>query len=34
MNKLNKRPRKRFKFANPIFVMDQLLFNTEVAFVT
>ena len=33
-DKLNNRPRKRFKFANPIFVMDQLLFNTQVAFVT
>lgn len=26
-NKLNNRPRKRFNFENPIFVMNQLLFN-------
>ena len=32
--KLNTRPRKRFQFENPIFVMDKLLFNTKVAFVT
>ena len=32
--KLNNRPRKRFKFENPIFVMNQLLFNPKVAFVT
>lgn len=32
--KLNTRPRKRFQFENPIFVMDNLLFNTKVAFVT
>ena len=32
--KLNNRPRKRFQFENPIFVMDNLLFNKEVAFVT
>lgn len=30
--KLNQRPRKRYKYENPIFVMDQLLFNPEVAF--
>lgn len=33
-NKLNNRPRKRHNYENPIFVMNQLLFNTEVAFVT
>lgn len=33
-NKLNNRPRKRYNYENPIFVMNQLLFNTEVAFVT
>lgn len=33
-NKINCRPRKRFKYKNPIFVMDQLLFNQKVAFVT
>lgn len=32
--KLNNRPRKRFGFENPIFVMDNLLFNQKVAFVT
>lgn len=32
--KLNNRPRKRFDFENPIFVMNQLLFNQKVAFVT
>jgi IS30 family transposase len=32
--KLNLRPRKRFNYENPIFVMDQLLFNPEVAFMT
>ena len=26
--------RKRFNYENPIFVMDQLLFNPEVAFMT
>jgi len=26
--KLNTRPRKRFGYENPIFVMNQLLFNT------
>jgi len=31
---LNNRPRKRFNFENPIFVMNQLLFNPKVAFVT
>lgn len=29
--KLNNRPRKRFNYENPIFVMNQLLFNQEVA---
>ena len=33
-NKLNNRPRKRYKYETPIFVMDQLLFNPKVAFVT
>ena len=32
-NKLNNRPRKRFDFEKPIFVMDKLLFNSEIAFV-
>ena len=32
--KLNQRPRKRHKYENPIFVMDKLLFNDEVAFMT
>ena len=32
--KLNTRPRKRFQFENPIFVMDKLLFKDKVAFVT
>jgi IS30 family transposase len=31
--KLNNRPRKRFNYENPIFVMEKLLFNPEVAFV-
>lgn len=31
---LNARPRKRFKFENPIFVKDKLLNNNKVAFVT
>lgn len=33
-DKLNSRPRKRFNFKSPIFVMNQLLFNKKVAFVT
>ncbi|MBL4652366.1 MAG: IS30 family transposase [Flavobacteriales bacterium] len=33
-NKLNNRPRKRLGFETPIFVMNQLLFNQKVAFVT
>jgi len=32
--KLNQRPRKRYKYENPIFVMDKLLFNDDVAFMT
>lgn len=32
-NKLNQRPRKRFDYENPIFVMEKLLFNPEVALV-
>lgn len=32
-NKLNQRPRKRFDYKNPIFVMENLLFNPKVAFV-
>ncbi len=32
-NKLNERPRKRFNYENPIFVMEKLLSNSEVAFV-
>ena len=31
--KLNSRPRKRFKFETPMFVMKKLLFNIKVAFV-
>ena len=31
---LNSRPRKRFDYENPIFVMDKLLFNPEVAFMS
>ncbi len=31
--KLNNSPRKRFDFESPIFVMEKLLFNPEVAFV-
>ena len=31
--KLNSRPRKRYQFENPIFVMEKLLFNPKVAFV-
>ena len=31
-DKLNKRPRKRHKYETPIFVMNQLLFNSKVAF--
>ncbi len=32
--KLNNRPRKRYNFETPIFVMEKLLFNQEVAFMT
>ena len=32
--KLNKRHRKRFRFQNPILVMNQLLFNSEVTFMS
>lgn len=32
--KLNNRPRKRFDYENPIFVMEELLFNDKVAFMT
>lgn len=32
-NKINNRPRKRFCYENPIFVMEKLLFNPKVAFV-
>jgi IS30 family transposase len=31
--KINTRPRKRFGYENPIFVMEKLLFNPKVAFV-
>ena len=33
-SKLNNRPRKRYHYENPIFVMNQLLFNAEVAFMS
>jgi len=33
-NKLNNRPRKRFKFDTPLETMEKLLFNSEVAFIT
>lgn len=32
-NKINNRPRKRFNYENPIFVMNKLLSNPKVAFV-
>ena len=32
--KLNNRPRKRYNYKSPIFVMENLLFNQKVAFVT
>jgi len=32
--KLNNRPRKRYNFETPLEVMDKLLFNSEVAFIT
>jgi IS30 family transposase len=31
--KINNRPRKRFGYETPIFVMENLLFNPKVAFV-
>lgn len=33
-NKINNRLRKRYSYESPIFVMNKLLFNPEVAFVT
>lgn len=33
-SKINSRPRKRYDYENPIFVMENLLFNPKVAFVT
>jgi len=33
-NKINNRPRKRFNYETPIFVMNQLLFNQKVALVS
>jgi IS30 family transposase len=33
-SKLNNRPRKRHKYETPIFVMEKLLFNSEVALVS
>ena len=33
-NKLNNRPRKRFKFDTPLETMENLLFNPEVAFIS
>jgi IS30 family transposase len=33
-NKLNNRPRKRFEYESPIFVMEKLLFNSKVALVS
>ncbi|MEI6865916.1 IS30 family transposase [Flavicella sp.] len=32
--KINNRPRKRFGYETPIFVMNKLLFNEEVAFMS
>ena len=32
--KINNMPRKRYNCGNPIFLMDQLLFNQKVAFMT
>ena len=32
-NKINNRPRKRFSYETPIFMMENLLFNPKVAFV-
>lgn len=33
-DKLNNRPRKRYNFETPLEMMDKLLFNNEVAFIT
>ena len=33
-DKLNNRPRKRFNYETPVFVMNKLVFNQKVAFVT
>jgi transposase, IS30 family len=33
-NKINSRPRKRFGYETPIFQMNKLLFNNQVAFIT
>jgi len=30
----NTRPRKRYDFENPIFVMEKILFNKKIAFTT
>jgi len=32
--KLNNRPRKRFNFDTPLKIIDKLLFNSKVAFIT
>jgi len=32
--KLNDRPRKKFNFDTPLEIMDKLLVNTKVAFIT
>ena len=32
-DKLKNRPRKRYNYETPIFVMEKLLFNPEVVFV-
>ena len=32
--RINSRPRKRYDYENPIFRMEKLLFNSEVAFVS
>lgn len=32
--KVNSRPRKKYNYGNLIFVMEQLLFNHNIAFVT
>ena len=33
-DKLNNRPRKRFNYETPVFVMNKLVFNQKIAFVT